>query len=63
MEFTLEKWEVYHIAEKFSNDIWNIVIKWDYFNKDTIGKQLVRATDSISANIAEENGRYFYKRK
>jgi hypothetical protein len=41
MEFTLEKLEVYNIAEKFSDDIWDIVINWDYFKKDTIGKQLV----------------------
>ena len=61
MEFTLEKLEVYNIAEKFSDDIWDIVVKWDYFKKDTIGKQLVRAADSISANIAEGYGRYFYK--
>ena len=39
MEFTLEKLEVYNIAEKFSDDIWNLVIDWDYFKKDTIGKQ------------------------
>jgi len=61
MEFTLEKLEVYNIDEKFSDDIWDIVVKWDYFKKDTIGKQLVRAADSISANIAEGYGRYFYK--
>lgn len=61
MEFTLEKLEVYNISEKFSDDIWNIVITWDYFKKDTIGKQLVRSADSISANIAEGYGRYFYK--
>ena len=61
MEYTLEKLEVYNIAEAFSDEIWNIVVVWKYFEKDTIGKQLVRSADSISANIAEWYGRYFYK--
>jgi four helix bundle protein len=38
-----------------------IVIKWDYFAKDTIGKQLVRAIDSVGANISEGFGRFHYK--
>lgn len=62
MEFTLEKLEVYNIAEKLSDEIWDIVTNWDYFKKDTIGKQLVRGADSISANIAEGYGRHFYKK-
>ena len=33
MEFTLEKLEVYNIAEKFSDDIWDIVTNWDYLKK------------------------------
>jgi len=61
MEYVLEKLDLYNNAEDFSDEIWNIVIEWDYFKKDTIGKQLVRAADSISANIAEGYGRYFYK--
>jgi len=61
MEYTLEKLEVYNLAEDFSDSIWNIVITWKFFEKDTIGKQIVRAADSISANIAEGYGRYFYK--
>ncbi len=61
MEYTLEKLEVYQLAETFSDIIWNLVASWNYFTKDTIGKQLVRATDSISANIAEGYGRYYYK--
>ena len=61
MEYTLEKLEVYQLSEAFSDVIWNLVSEWDYFKKDTIGKQLVRAADSISANIAEGYGRYYYK--
>ena len=48
----------YNIAYELSNYVWNIVIKWNYFNRDTIGKQYVDALDSISANIAEGFGRY-----
>lgn len=61
MDYTLEKLEVYQLSESFSDIVWELVGKWDYFAKDTIGKQLVRATDSISANIAEGYGRYYYK--
>jgi len=57
----LEDLEVYQLAESFSNDVWDIVNNWDYFAKDTIGKQLVRSADSIGANIAEGYGRFHYK--
>lgn len=53
----------YVSAFKFGNDVWGIVINWDYFAKDTIGKQFVNAADSISANIAEGFGRYHKKDK
>ena len=56
-----EKLEVYQLAEKLADEIWNIVDKWQYFEKDTLGKQIVRSADSIGANIAEGNGRYGYK--
>lgn len=61
MEYTLEKLNVYQLAETFSDKIWNLVAGWDKFLKDTIGKQIVRAADSIGANIAEGYGRYYYK--
>lgn len=53
----------YKIAFNLSNYIWSIVLKWDYFAKDTIGKQFTRAADSISSNIAEGFGRYTKKDK
>jgi len=55
--------EVFVISEKFSNLIWNSVLKWKKFERLTIGQQLVRAADSISANIAESHGRFHYPDK
>ena len=53
--------EVYKMANEIGEEIWNLVIGWDYFAKDTLGKQLVRAADSISLNIAEGYGRFHFK--
>jgi four helix bundle protein len=55
--------DCYKTAFNLSNYVWNIVVTWDYFSKDTIGKQFVRAIDSISANIAEGFGRFGKKDK
>jgi len=52
-----ESLRVYNLAEEIADIIWEIVAKWDYFAKDTIGKQLVNSADSIGANIAEGYGR------
>jgi four helix bundle protein len=60
---TVEKLSSYKKSFDFSNEVWDIVIKWDYFAKDTVGKQFVKAADSISANIAEGFGRYSKKDK
>ena len=57
----LEELKVYQLSMSIAEDIWNITSKWDYFTKDTIGKQLVRAADSIVANLSEGFGRFFYK--
>ncbi len=55
--------ESYRESYALSNYVWNIVIRWDFFSKDTVGKQFVRSIDSISANIAEGFGRYNAKDK
>jgi len=56
-----ENLEVYKLAEKLSDQIWDIIALWDHFAKDTVGKQLVRAADSVGANIAEGSGRGSYQ--
>ena len=57
----LEELEVYKVAMEIGETVWNIVIKWDYFQKRTLGAQLVDAADSIAFNIAEGYGRFHYK--
>ena len=48
-------------AEEIADRIWDIVIKWDYFAKDTVGRQMICAADSIGANITEGYSRYHLK--
>ena len=50
--------DAYKIAFNLSNYVWELVLKWNKLGLDTVGKQFVRSVDSISANIAEEFGRY-----
>jgi len=57
----LEEFKVYNLSMELGERVWNIVLSWDYFAKDTIGKQLVRAIDSVAANLSEGFGRYHYK--
>lgn len=56
-----ENLEVYKLSETLADMIWNVVDGWAEFPKNTVGRQLVRAADSIGANIAEGTGRGSYK--
>ncbi len=53
--------DIYKMAEELADKIWYICIEWDYFARDTIGKQMVQAADSISSNLAEGHGRFHFK--
>lgn len=57
----LDEFNVYNLSLELADEVWKLVQKWNYFEKDTIGKQLVRAVDSISANLSEGLGRYHFK--
>lgn len=57
----LEDLVIYNLSMNLSDKIWHIVEKWTYFQLDTIGKQWVRAADSVSLNIGEGFGRNTFK--
>ena len=57
----LEDLEIYQLALEIGEVVWKIVESWEYFTKSTVGNQFVKSADSISANIAEGYGRYFFK--
>jgi len=57
----IKELKVYERSMLLGDIVWNIVNHWNYFQKDTIGKQLVRSTDSIAANISEGYGRFHFK--
>ncbi len=57
----LEELQVYQLAIQLAEDIWKLAIKWNYLAQDTIGKQIIRSSDSVAANISEGYGRFFYK--
>ena len=56
-----EEFKTYNKAMEVGEKVWGVVAKWSYFEKDTVGKQWVRAVDSIAANLSEGLGRYHYK--
>ena len=48
--------KVYRQAERLSDLVSKIVVKWDPFHRNTVGERLVRAADSVGANIAQGFG-------
>ena len=55
-----ERLRVYQQAEKLADQVWQVVLGWDNFARDTVGKQVVRSADGIGANLAEGAGRGRY---
>lgn len=53
----------YQNARELNRMVWNASKRWDRNILSTIGNQLIRASDSISANLAEGWNRYSKKDK
>lgn len=63
MATLLEDLKILQNIEKVADSVWHVVAVWENFERDTIGKQLVCAADSIGANVAESYGRFHYGEK
>jgi len=57
----LEELKVYQVSMEIGAEIYDITSHWPYFDKRTTGGQIVRAADSIAANVSEGYGRYSFK--
>ena len=55
-----EDLEIYQRSLALGDRIYQLVYGWDWFAKETVGKQIVRSIDSVAANISESFGRYHY---
>jgi four helix bundle protein len=51
-----EHLHIYKLSEKLADQIWKIVVRWDFLAMNTVGIQIVKSADSIGANIAEGKG-------
>ena len=49
---------LYRRLVQLEDSIWFTVLNWDSFSKQTVGRQLTSAMDSIGANLCEGDGRY-----
>lgn len=54
----IEELEIFKQFEAMSDKIWDSVVRLSNFERITLGQQLVRAADSIGANLAEGDGRF-----
>ena len=57
----LEDLEVYKVSMEIGKIVWNVVSRWEYFEKKSLGSQFTNAADSIALNISEGYGRFHVK--
>ncbi|HBG41203.1 MAG TPA: hypothetical protein DDW85_07290 [Porphyromonadaceae bacterium] len=60
---TIDDLEMYNLSMDFSDKVWNRVCRWEHFAKDALGKQWVRAADSVDANKSKTGLVKAFRRK
>ncbi|HZH98402.1 MAG TPA: four helix bundle protein [Fimbriimonadaceae bacterium] len=54
----IEELEVFRAFEEIATWCWSQIESWKPHHRDTVGRQLIRAIDSVGANLVEGDGRY-----
>jgi four helix bundle protein len=54
---------VYQRARSLADELREAALGWTPFDRDSVGLQMIRAADSVAANIAEAGGRRTVKDK
>jgi hypothetical protein len=49
----LQGLRIFHLAETLADDISSEVLAWKPFARQTVGRQLVEAADSVGSNISD----------
>lgn len=57
----LEDLEVYSLSMDLADKVYFLIEEFKFFQQDTIGKQWIRAIDSVSLNLSEGFGRFTYR--
>jgi four helix bundle protein len=63
MPATFEDLRVLKSAEEIADSVWKVIVQWEEFAKEVVGKQMARSADSVGANIAESYGRFNFGEK
>jgi four helix bundle protein len=54
----IEQMEFFYRFAAIADWAWHTVQEWSPLARDTVSKQLIRAADSVGANLVEGDGRY-----
>ena len=57
MRTKFEDLEIFQLAEKLADAIWQMAVCWDSFAKNTVGIQIVDAADGVGSALLKDQGK------